>query len=76
MIEAQADHPDGRDDLLGEVRRNRAALLHAAGGTLDGLYALLKDREAAESRPIARGPRRESDGRPRGEHGEDAGQHG
>ena len=39
-----------RDQIVDEVRAARAALLQAAGGTLDGLLDLLTREEAAAGR--------------------------
>lgn len=38
------------DPIVADVRAQRAQLLEAAGGTLDGLIALLRRREAEAGR--------------------------
>jgi len=47
------------DPIVAEVRRARAKLLADAGGTLDALFAWLKQAEAASKRDtVCRLPRR------------------
>lgn len=61
-------HDQGSDDpILAEVRRNRAALVEATGGTLESLCAHLATRERsghAESRDARSGDVRPGDVRP------------
>jgi len=50
------------DQIVDEVRAARAALLQAAGGTLDGLFDLLTREEAAAGRtPVLLTPKRPDD---------------
>lgn len=52
------------DEIIAEVRRNRAELLKSAGGTLEGLYAMLKSSEAKESRRVVNLPPRRPEPEP------------
>jgi hypothetical protein len=50
------------DRIVDEVRAARAALLQAAGGTLDGLLDFLTRQEAAAGRaPVSLPPKRPGD---------------
>ena len=40
-----------QDLIIDEVRHQREALFRASGGTLDSLFALIKDRQAHEATP-------------------------
>lgn len=40
-----------KDEIVEEVRRVRARIFEASGGTLDLLYARLKELEGLEARP-------------------------
>jgi hypothetical protein len=46
------------DEIITEVRRNRARLFRECGGTLEGLFARLKELEKARERPVVKLPRR------------------
>ncbi|MFO0829117.1 MAG: hypothetical protein U0572_13340 [Phycisphaerales bacterium] len=46
------------DQIIDEVRRNREQLLRASGGSIDTLFAAIKDAEAKESRPVIKLPSR------------------
>jgi hypothetical protein len=59
--------PPPQDLIIDEVRRNREQLLRASGGSIDELFAVLKDAERKESRPVVKLPPR-----PVREHGSDA----
>ena len=50
--------PRNNDPILEEVRRNREELLRAAGGSIDALYASLKESEQSEQRPVVKLPPR------------------
>jgi hypothetical protein len=53
---------DGRDqvedEVMSELRRVRERIFEEAGGTLEGLYAMLKKLEASESAPVVNLPPR------------------
>ena len=50
--------PKEDDEIVAEVRRARERIFRDSGGTLDGLYARLKDLEGKEARQVvSRGPR-------------------
>ena len=40
------------DEIVAEVRRVRAKILQECGGTLEGLYARLKELEKRETREV------------------------
>ena len=40
------------DEIIAEVRRNRAELLESCGGTLEGLFARMQEFQAQETRPV------------------------
>ncbi len=51
--------PKEDDEIVAEVRRARERFFKDSGGTLDGLYARLKDLEKKEARQmVSPGPRR------------------
>ena len=54
--------PQREDPIIEEVRRNREELLRAAGGSLDALYAALRDSESKESRKVVAMPPRKYGG--------------
>jgi hypothetical protein len=56
-----------QDPIIDEVRRNREQLLRASGGSMDELFAALKEAERKESRSVVKLPPR-----PVREHGSDA----
>lgn len=47
-----------RDEIVEDVRAVRQQLLEAAGGTLDALYAKLKEEQAKEKRRVVSLPPR------------------
>lgn len=49
--------PNMSDPILEEVRLNRERLIKASGGTLDSLFAFLKECERNESRPVVKLPK-------------------
>lgn len=55
--------PDARhaDEILDEVRRHRAELVTACGGSLDSLFAALKSHERTETRRLEKLPPRRFD---------------
>ena len=51
--------PDGQDDeVIKEVRRARQQMLAESGGTLEGLFKLLKELETKETLPVVNRPPR------------------
>jgi len=50
--------PKPGDPIIDEVRRHRAELLRAAGGSLDALCDALTESEAKESREVVKLPPR------------------
>ena len=40
------------DEIIAEVRRVRSKIFHESGGTLEGLYARLKELEREETRQV------------------------
>ena len=52
--------PDERpqDPILDEVRRNRDALVRASGGSLEGLFAMLKVHEERDAARVVKLPPR------------------
>ena len=44
--------PTEDDEIVAEVRRVRAKIFQECGGTLEGLYARLKELEKNETRPV------------------------
>jgi len=57
------------DEIMTEVRRNRAKLFEAAGGTLEGLVAKLMEDEKHETREIVTLPPRRPTGQTTGTSG-------
>ena len=51
-----ADGAEWEDPIVAEVRAVRGRLWESAGGTLDGLYALLKASETARGKAMAATP--------------------
>ncbi len=47
-----------RDEIVEEVRAIRRRLLEEAGGTLDGLFAMLKEEEGRSKEKVVSLPRR------------------
>lgn len=50
-----------QDPIVDEVRRQREALVRASGGTLDSLFALIKDRQEHEAKRLVKLPARRPD---------------
>jgi hypothetical protein len=50
-----------QDPIVDEVRRQREALVRASGGTLDSLFALIKDRQEHEAKGLVKLPARRPD---------------
>jgi len=50
-----------QDPIIDEVRRQREALVSASGGTLDSLFALIKDRQEHEAKGLVKLPARRPD---------------
>jgi hypothetical protein len=50
-----------QDPIIDEVRRQREALVRASGGTLDSLFALIKDRQEHEVKGLVKLPARRPD---------------
>jgi hypothetical protein len=50
--------PQGDDEIVAEVRRARERFFQDSGGTLEGLYARLKELEKTDARQmVSPGPR-------------------
>ncbi len=47
-----------RDEILDELHRVREQMLQEAGGTLEGLFAKIREAEAQETRPLVSRPPR------------------
>jgi hypothetical protein len=66
--------PDERpqDPILDEVRRNRDALVRASGGSLEGLFSMLKAYEARDAARVVKLPPRRPDAQGPGPSASDA----
>ena len=53
-----------QDPIVDEVRRQREALVRASGGTLDSLFALIKDRQEHEAKGLVKLPARRPEAGP------------
>ena len=51
------DEPN-QDPILADVRRNRDALVRASGGSIESLFALLKERQSQDAPRLVKYPAR------------------
>jgi hypothetical protein len=58
MTKVSNGQHDADDDIIREVRRARQAIFEEAGGTLDGLFKMLKEAEKTSSLPLVTLPPR------------------
>jgi hypothetical protein len=54
------DYDEDDDEIIREVRRARRKVFEEAGGTLDGLFKMLKDLEKKETLPVVNMPPRKA----------------
>lgn len=58
MTKTQNGQHDADDEIIREVRRARQQIFEEAGGTLDGLFKMLKEAERKSSLPLVTLPPR------------------